>query len=86
MSTFVIVCVRDHVAGVYHQPMFFPNEAAAVRAFSNEVTRPADDNLLYHNFADFDLYRIGEYDGVAGSLSAATAEVLCHGRDVPRPA
>lgn len=66
----IIVAVRDSQADVYGRPYFVPTEGMAIRSFSDEVNRAADDNPLYKHAKDFALYNIGSYDD-------ATAMIEC---------
>ena len=59
----LIMCaVRDRAADAYARPMFVPSVGIAIRSFSDEVNRKADDNQMYNHADDFDLYELGEYD------------------------
>jgi hypothetical protein len=59
----LIMCaVRDRAADAYARPMFVPSVGIAIRSFSDEVNRKAEDNQMYNHADDFDLYELGEYD------------------------
>ncbi|AXH74423.1 MAG: nonstructural protein [Microviridae sp.] len=63
-----MVSVFDSAAQIYGQPFFVTAIGAAIRSFTDEVNRIADDNQLYHHTSDFTLYEIGTFDDVAGVL------------------
>lgn len=59
----LIMCaVRDRAADAYARPMFVPSVGIAIRSFSDEVNRKAEDNQMYNHADDFDLYELGVYD------------------------
>jgi len=59
----LIMCaVRDRAADAYARPMFVPSVGIAIRSFSDEVNRVAEDNPMNKHSDDFDLFELGEYD------------------------
>ena len=63
----MIVCsVKDRAAEAFARPMFVNSVGIAIRSFSDEVNRSADDNQLYNHSDDFDLYELGEFDDSTG--------------------
>jgi hypothetical protein len=59
----LIMCaVHDRAADAYARPMFVPSVGIAIRSFSDEVNRKAEDNQMYNHADDFDLFELGEYD------------------------
>jgi hypothetical protein len=72
----LIVCsVRDTAADAFGRPYFVPSVGIAIRSFTDEVNRQADDNPLHNHRKDFALYELGEYDD-------NTARFTCH--DLPK--
>lgn len=63
-----LVCcaVRDDQIGAFMQPSFFQSEGQAVRMFSDEVNRAAEDNILYKHPEDFGLYCLGVFHSLDG--------------------
>lgn len=57
-----VCAVRDTVADVYNRPYFTQSAGVAVRSFSDEVNRQAEDNQLYKHPEHFVLYELGTYD------------------------
>jgi len=76
------MAVRDRAANVFGTPYFALQIGAAVRGFTSEINRAAQDNNLYNYPADFDLYVIGTYDDATGVLTPETARQVCVGKDV----
>ena len=57
-----IFSIKDNAAQSYGRPFFVPAIGLAVRSFSDEVNRPAEDNQFYKHPSDFDLYHIGSFN------------------------
>ena len=49
----VICAVRDSAADVFGRPYFVPTAGVAIRSFTDEVNRGADDNQFYKHPKDF---------------------------------
>ena len=64
----VLCSVKDRAADAYGRPMFVPSTGVAIRSFSDEINRQADDNQLYNHPDDFDLYEFGEFDDNNGQF------------------
>jgi hypothetical protein len=63
----LILCsVKDRAADAYGRPMFVPSSGVAIRSFSDEINRNADDNQLFNHPDDFDLYEFGVFDDNSG--------------------
>lgn len=58
--------VKDRAADAFGRPMFVPSTGIAIRSFSDEINRQADDNQMYNHSDDFDLYELGEFDDNTG--------------------
>ncbi len=80
----LIMCaVRDRAADAFARPMFVPSVGIAIRSFSDEVNRKADDNQMYHHADDFDLFELGEYDDeTAKFIILDTPKQLAIGKQV----
>lgn len=79
-----IFALKDRAAKVFGQPMFSVSEGGQVRAFSDEINRPDDKNMLYLHPDDFDLYRLGDYDDESGSFVSYPAELVVMGRSLKK--
>jgi len=63
----LILCsVKDRAADAYGRPMFVPSSGVAIRSFSDEINRNADDNQLHNHPDDFDLYEFRVFDDNSG--------------------
>ena len=51
----VICAVRDSAADVFGRPYFVPTAGVAIRSFTDEVNRQADENQFYKHPKDFAL-------------------------------
>lgn len=65
----VICSIYDVKAEAFSQPMFFQAVGQALRSFIDAVsdTSRADNNFAKHP-ADYNLYRIGEFDDQTGAI------------------
>lgn len=61
--------VRDTCAETFLMPMFFVNNASAVRALGDAVNRPKDDNNFYQHPEHYQLYEIGSFDDNTGCFT-----------------
>lgn len=77
-----IFCIRDRGTDQFGNPMFLINRGQALRSFSDEINRAADDNQLYKHFDDFDLYCLGSYDTDSGLFHTSTPEMIITGKSV----
>jgi hypothetical protein len=57
-----ICAIKDRASDAYSQPMFMPSVGIAIRSFSDEINKEAENNQLYNHPDDFDLWHLGEYD------------------------
>lgn len=76
-----VLSVRDRATDVFSQPFFAASVGAAVRGFSDEVNRAADNNQLYKHPEDFDLYLLGEFDDATGSFECGPPKQVAVGKD-----
>jgi len=60
--------VKDRAADAFGRPMFVRSIGEAIRSFSDEVNRAAEDNQLFNHSDDFDLFELGEFDDNTGTL------------------
>lgn len=76
----VICAVKDRQIGVYMTPFFVQSTGQAIRSFSDEINRAAQDNILYKHPDDFELFHLGTFDP-EGCMFAVlpTADLLATG-------
>lgn len=90
MQKFFAVSIRDRAAETFGTPYFVPTEALAVRSFSQEVNRVAENNPLFNHADDFELYVVGTFDDADASFVPEAYEgrvkprLLCTGKEVKR--
>ena len=77
-----IFCVHDRATQVFGTPMFLLSKGQAIRSFSDEVNRAAEDNQLYRHPDDFDLYELGDWETETGEFFPHAPVVLVRGKDV----
>lgn len=80
----VLVVVRDRSADVFGRPTFTTSVGVAIRSFSDEVNRAAEDNVMYRHPEDFDLYELGVYDDETGTFDVHQPRQIAIGKDVSR--
>ena len=67
-----IYCVYDKVSGLYNPPFIAENEATAVRAFNNAMSKSPFPG-------DMSLYSLGEFcDDTTGEIIASKPEFVCN--------
>ena len=69
MTTMLIVSVFDTAVQAHGRPMFVPTKGAAMRSFTDEVNRKADDNPMWAHPEDYELYDLGTFDDARGRIS-----------------
>jgi hypothetical protein len=79
----IICSVKDRAADAYGRPLFVPSVGLAIRSFSDEINRSADDNQMFHHSDDFDLYELGTFDDSTGIIEChVTPKQLALGKQV----
>lgn len=59
MMSLQLFAIRDAKVGAFMTPSFMQSEGQAIRTFSDEINRAAEDNILYKHPHDFELYALG---------------------------
>lgn len=72
----IIVAVRDKKAESYGRPFVSPTAGMAIRSFSDECQRQAEDNPMYKHPSDFALYKIADYEDETAMVSALPSPEL----------
>lgn len=81
----VICSVRDNGIQEFGQPFCVVHVGGATRQFSDEVNNAArENNAWYAHPEDFDLYKLGVYDGSTGIFETHAPELIVRGKDVKR--
>lgn len=84
MAKYMVCCVFDAAVGLHMRPFFVQTCGQAVRAFTDEVNRPGEENVLYQHPADMSLIRIGEWDELTAVFERCEPEILVRGAHVRR--
>lgn len=71
-----IYAVRDTCVGSFLLPMFFQNDAAAVRALGDATNKPKEDNQFYQHPEHYQLYRLGAIDDENASIDLLPAPLF----------
>jgi len=76
-----VLAIRDRAADLFGQPMFFGTIGTGIRAFGDEVKRPAENNNLNKHPDDFDLYHIADYNDETGNFEVVRPQQVAIGKD-----
>lgn len=71
-----VCAVKDSQIGVFMTPFFVQSTGQAIRSFSDEVNRPAEDNIMYKHPNDFGLYHLGSWESDTGVFELLPREDL----------
>lgn len=66
MQVLIVVAVKDRLADVFSQPMYFATEGQAKRAFTDAINDP-QNNMSRHP-DDYDMFRLGTFDDSKGKF------------------
>lgn len=77
-----VYLIRDTALGSFLIPMFFQSEGAARRAFSDEVNRAAEDNIMFQHPEHFQLYVAGSYDDESGVITCSAPTFVVDAQSV----
>lgn len=75
-----IYAIYDQKLEAYNRPFFLISEGVAIRAFQDEINN-IDSELSKHP-ADYDLYKLGEYDEQTGEITPNKPQLLANGKDL----
>ncbi|WNK14360.1 MAG: nonstructural protein [Microvirus sp.] len=76
-----VLSIRDRAADLFSQPMFFGSIGSAVRSFSDEVQKKAENNNLNKHPEDFDLYHIADYNDETAEFTPQRPIQVAIGKD-----
>lgn len=77
-----ILSVRDRAIDCFGQPFFSSSVGGAIRSFSDEINRSAENNQLHKHPEDFDLYSLGEFDDATGEFETTRPQQVAVGKDL----
>lgn len=79
-----IYCVYDVVSGMHLQPVLHPNDAAAIRVFTDAIN--SRDTALGAHPSDYNLMCLGAFSETDGTIVAkARPELIIKGIDCVLP-
>lgn len=79
-----VVCVRDAALEGFARPFFVPSLGQAIRSFSDEIVRVAEDNPMSKHPEDYDLYHVGSFDDSVGELKGIAPLRIAVGAQLKR--
>lgn len=77
-----IFSIRDRAIDSFGQPFYAPTVGGAIRSFSDEINRAAENNQLYKHSEDYDLYSLGEFDDQSGEFTTSKPSQVAVGKDL----
>jgi len=83
MSNKIACSIRDQVSESWSDPLFFNNQASALRAFEDIVNKP--DTQYNAHASDYILFQIGVWDETDGTLVGIDQDVIAHAINLLRP-
>jgi hypothetical protein len=78
----LVVAVRDRASDTFGQPFYVVARGQAIRSFSDEINRVAQDNPLNAHPDDFDLYELGTYEDSTGMFETGVPVMVAVGKDL----
>lgn len=60
--------IRDNLANAFMTPVLFDNENMALRWFTGVVNTKEQNEVIYNNPGDFELWKIGAFDFTTGNI------------------
>lgn len=60
--------IRDNLANAFMTPVLFDNENMAIRWFTGVVNSKEQNEVIYNNPGDFELWKIGAFDFTTGNI------------------
>lgn len=73
--------VKDLAQNAFGNLMLMPSHGVAIRSFSDEVNRKAEENQMYQHPGDFELWFIGEFNNETGHMETERGERLARAAD-----
>lgn len=64
-----VVAIKDRALDAYGNPFHVQTVGQAIRSFSDEINRRANDNNMHNHADDFDLYHLATYDNTTGEFT-----------------
>jgi len=77
-----VLAIRDRAIDSYGQPFYSTSVGGAIRSFSDEVNRAAENNQLNRHPEDFDLFLLGEFDDQTGEFDTTRPAQVAVGKDL----
>lgn len=76
-----VLAVFDSAVQAYSRPFFSPTTGAAVRSFSDEVNRNAEDNPMNRHASDYELFELASFDEETGIFTQEIPRCVSRAKD-----
>lgn len=60
--------IKDNMADIFLTPVLFQNENVALRWFTGVVNNKDQNEVIYNNPQDFELWKLAEYNNSDGTI------------------
>lgn len=77
-----IYAIKDQQVAAFAQPFFMQTNGQAIRAFTDAINRPDENNNMYKHPDDFTLHHIGTWNDETGEFESLTPEQIAIGKNV----
>lgn len=64
-----VVAIKDRALDAFMNPFHAQTLGQAIRSFSDEINRKAQDNNMNQHPEDYDLYHLGAFDNTTGRFT-----------------
>lgn len=78
--TYPVYCIRDQKVGFQPQIIVEVSDQSAIRGFSYSIN--GNQGIMNYSPADFDLFKIGEFDTETGKIDSVIPVNICSGISV----
>lgn len=80
---YFVCSVHDAAIGAFGRPAFVASMGQAIRSFTDEVNRGAEDNVMFKHPEDVSLYHLGTFDDGTGLFELVQVpRRICEGKSV----
>lgn len=80
-----IFTVKDRAVDVFGTPFVQQSVQQAIRGFKDEANSDPDKSAIAKHPDDYDLYQIGEYDELDGTITPGAPKLIARAKDLIQP-
>lgn len=68
--------IKDNVSELFMTPVLFQNENVAKRWFKDVINNESQNETIFNNPQDFELWKLGIYDNETGVIESFVQKIL----------